>query len=229
MCPLRLGHAYLAPSTDPFGCLGKAGHATSDFACSDGHVRVRLLTRAGSSMYLEIVLGSYIAIAVLGRSPHAGRACVGRRSGTRDHRFTCQRTQTTRAGEGSQMVTTSPLPSRGCSALGSQKSADLDYWGVVTPLRRTGLTHERPLRVFPEPLESNARRLRQVVHIKPAGLLGPERLRAARRGGAQRRLSGVGGETPQEPGLPLPPGDLAPPCGLPSDASPPLPEAVVSI
>lgn len=76
MCPLRLGHAYLAPSSDPFGCLGKAGHATSEFASSDGHVRVRLPTRAGSSMYLEIVLGSYIAIC-------CPRAFAARRQGLR--------------------------------------------------------------------------------------------------------------------------------------------------
>ena len=44
------------------GASDETGHATSDFASSDGHVRVVLLTRAGSSMYLEIVLGSYIAI-----------------------------------------------------------------------------------------------------------------------------------------------------------------------
>lgn len=149
MCPLRLGHAYLAPSSDPFGCLGKAGHATSDFASSDDHVRVRLLTRAGSSMYLEIVLGSYIAIAVLGRSPHAGRACVGRRSGTRDHRFTCQRTQTTRAGEGSQMVTRSPMPSRGCSASDAQKIADLDYWRVATHRMLAEAAEMPEMAVFP--------------------------------------------------------------------------------
>ena len=143
------------PLLGPFRVPWEGWACHVGFACSDGHIRVILLTRTGSSMYLEIVLGSYIAIAVLGRSPHAGRACVGRRSGTRDHRFTCQRTQTTRAGEGSQMVTTSPLPSRGCSACATQKIADLDYRRVVDAANHHNPPGAAESAVFPAPAACN--------------------------------------------------------------------------
>jgi hypothetical protein len=50
------------PPPDPFGCLREGWTCHVGFACTNGHARVRLLTRAGSSMILEIVLGSYIAM-----------------------------------------------------------------------------------------------------------------------------------------------------------------------
>ena len=63
MCPLRLGHAYLAPSSDPCGCLGETGHATSDLhaptaahASDFSHVRAaRCISRSFSVHTLQLL------------------------------------------------------------------------------------------------------------------------------------------------------------------------------
>ncbi len=107
-----------------------------------------------------------------------GNRCARPASWTRDHRFTCQRVpHKLVAGEGSQMVATSPTPSRGGGAPLQGKRPDLDYSPLAGPCKRT--CGDRGCRNQPRKRHSGCLRgvFRQDVHNRVDGPLHSPRCR----------------------------------------------------